>query len=289
MDNVNDSLLRFMLQDKPPPPPLQQSSGAVQPTPLTSAISHTLPPEALSSYLSHEPVVENISLHQSSAFIHNHLYSTSHRPERKISQALSSPTVSMPKISNDLNSPSQVAQTSTPVIANSRSRLKDNNNLTPKHIPAAEINQATNFTLETIFLKHNTFPPKTVTVLNGANNPIKRKLQSSKYTLQSSSSSESSQTNNTNTRNHGTQTVYTVPSLLHIELPPGFKTLKSRQDLSESNYSVLEPTRTVPPLPVLPPSHETSEVSLSLSVSVSTPSAANTIIENILNSKYLLT
>lgn len=239
------------------------------------------------SYRAQETVIESVNLlHQPSSYKYNNLHSTSNRLESKsISQV--STADSKKKISNnayyDLKSSSQVVQTPRPIITNSRSPLADTINLAPKP-PPAEINQATNFTLETIFLKHNT-NLETLTQLIEPTTSTAYELRSSKYTLQSSTSAESSQTHNTSTRNQGTQTMFTAPSLLQIEMPPGYKTLKPPQDICPSNHSVVTPTRTAPSLP---PAPEKSQVSLSLSMSVSTPSAAITIIEN-MSSKYLLT
>ncbi|XP_026331757.1 histone H3.v1-like [Hyposmocoma kahamanoa] len=249
--------------------PSQQSSRIHLPPPHTPVHSDTLLPlEVLPSYRAQEAVIENINLvRQPSSYKYNNLYYNSNRLESK-SMSQVSTADSKKKISNnayyDLKSSSQVVQTPIPIITNSRSPLADTINLAPKPPP-----------LETIFQKHNT---KTLTRLNEPTTSTAYELRSSKYTLQSSTSSESSQTHNTSTRNQGTQTMVTAPSLLQIEMPPGYKTLKPPQDICASNHSVLTPTRTVPSLPSAP---EKSENSLSLSMSVSTPSAAITIIENI--------
>lgn len=267
-----------MLQDKPQPSTSQQPPRIRQPTPPTAERSHTLPLEVLPSYLTQESVIESISfLHQPTPFTYSHLYSTFNPLENKSqSQILPSTADSTSNFSrhnpHDLKS-SRIA-----------SELVDANNLAHKPSPLLE-NQATDVTLEPIFLGLDTTPLKKVT-LSEATTSLAYNPQPSKYTLQSSSSSEWSQTHNITTLNQETQTMSTESSFLQIQMPPGYKTLKYRREIYAPIYSNYEPVLTVP---TPSPSPEKSQESLTFSIPISTPSAANTIIENTNNnenSKY---
>lgn len=233
----------------------------------------SLPLEVLPSYLAQEPVIESISLiHQPTPFTYNNLYSTSNRIENKsLSQVLPSTTGSTPNFSghNDDIDHEPPPPTPTPLITDTRNATE---NLQDKP-PPVDINQAANLILENT-LEHNT-TLENVSFFNEATTSV-YDPQAPKYTLLSSaSSSEPSQTHNLTTRSQGTQTMY-APSLLQIEMPPGYKTLNSRPDTYTHKPSVYEPTQIVPTPPPYP-----ERTQIPLSFSISTLSAENTMFESI--------
>lgn len=247
VDFINPLLLQ-----KPPQPPSKQPSG-IQP----AAPAADNPPilELLPPYIPQEPLTENFSLiHQPLIYPRSNLYSASNLAYKSVSQVVPSESRNF-----SVKSLSHIAQ----------SQQDENQNQKPNK--TVQTNNSPESSTE--YSARETTPLHKASAIH-LHNP-------SKYTLHSSESTSSgaSQTINLSTRTQGTQTMF-EPSLLQVSMPPGYKVLKTQP--FSYNISDYEHTRN---LRSLRPSPDDSSNTLSLSISTS--SAANSIIENA-SSKYFL-